>query len=181
MFERGLQQETKPLCDLALRIAEIVGGNSAEVQQAIRDSYSFTGIAIVETNEHAESMRYKQLWLNMLLKRESAPGIPVRDYELAYAYNEIGVAYGNEQRLDEAVDAFIKSTEIFQGLENYDDTMLGWPQPNIGFMYWLQGRLDDAEEVLVEILDIYAHTYGVDDTNSFKYVMNRVISKLSRR
>jgi hypothetical protein len=68
-----------------------------------------------------------------------------------------------------AEKCFVRSIELHQGLDDYKDTMLGWPEPNLGLMYWVQGRLEDAERVLLEILEIYAAAYGVDDTKSFKY------------
>ena len=70
--------------------------------------------------------------------------------------------------LEEAAAAFRRSIEVFQSLNDYEDTMLGWPEPNLGFIYWMQGKLDDAEKALVEILDIHAAAWGVDDTKSFK-------------
>ena len=169
MFERGLPEETKPFCDLGLIIGERLRDKLGEVAvESIRESHSFLGIALVETNEHSLSMIHKNKWLAMLEGRESGPGILVEDYELGYAYNEIGVAYGNKAMLDEASRAFHRSIEIFQGLSDYEETMLGWPEPNLGFIYWMQGKLEDAEHVLVEILDIHAAAWEVDDTRSFK-------------
>ncbi|KAI8659981.1 NB-ARC domain-containing protein [Fusarium sp. Ph1] len=169
MFERGLQEETKPFCDLALLIAErLKKTHGSEAIECIRESQQFLGIALVETNEHTLSMAHKQKWLDMLLQRKSDSGAPIEDYELGYAYNEIGVAYGNADMIDEAIEAFVRSIEIFQGLDDYEDTMLGWPEPNLGFMYWLKGDLETAETALVEILDIHAAAWGVDDTHSFK-------------
>lgn len=169
MFERGLPEETRPFCDLGILIGQRLKKKlGAEAIESIRESHSFLGIALVETNEHSLSMSHKKKWLDMLLERRSDSGEAVEDYELGYAYNEIGVAYGNEDQLEKAVAAFCRSIEVFQGLDDYDDTMLGWPEPNLGFMYWLQGDLDNAEHALVEILDIHAATWGVDDTKSFK-------------
>lgn len=169
MFERGLPEETKPFCDVALIIGERLRGKLGETAiQSIRESHSFIGIALVETNEHSLSMVHKKKWLAMLEERNSESELPVEDYELGYAYNEIGVAYGNEGMLDQAAAAFHRSIEIFQGLPDYEDTMLGWPEPNLGFIYWMQGKLEEAEKALVEILDIHAVAWGVDDTKSFK-------------
>lgn len=95
----------------------------------------------------------------------------VEDYELGYAYNEIGVAFGNNSMPGEAEKAFRRSIEIFQSLDDYRDTMLGWPKPNLWFIYWMQGKLQNAEEALVQILDIHATELGVDDIKSFKYVV----------
>ncbi|KAK5995287.1 hypothetical protein PT974_03688 [Cladobotryum mycophilum] len=169
MFERGLPEETEPFCNVALLIGEQMKTSlESEAHETIRESHSFLGIALVETNKHSSSMYHKQQWLDMLLERRSASGTPIEDYELGYAYNEIGVAYGNNGMPKRACEAFFRSIFIFQGLDDYDDTMLGWPEPNLGFMYWLLGDYAHAEEAFVEILDIHATEWGVDDTKSFK-------------
>ncbi|KAL4939103.1 hypothetical protein BDV06DRAFT_42105 [Aspergillus oleicola] len=186
MFERGLLEEVGSFCTLALQIGEGLGDTAdEEVVRQIRQSHSFLGIAMVETNQHDSSLHHKQIWLDMLLERRSSEGKPIEDYELGYAYNEIGVAYGNRNMLEEAAGAFLRSIEIFQGLDDYEDTMLGWPEPNLGFIYWMQGRFEEAERTLVEILDIHAAAWGVDDTKSFKtgkilYGMGNVLEDMGR-
>ncbi|UKZ69034.1 uncharacterized protein TrAtP1_010047 [Trichoderma atroviride] len=169
MFERGLPDKTEQFCNVALMIGEQMKDNhTSEAHEVIREGHSFIGIALVETNNHGDSKKHKQKWLDMLLERRSESGLPIRDYELGYAYNEIGVAYGNSDMLEEACEAFRESITIFQGLEDYTDTMLGWPEPNLGFMFWLLKDYDSAEKALIEILDIHAAAWGVDDTKSFK-------------
>ncbi|PNP40642.1 hypothetical protein TGAMA5MH_07641 [Trichoderma gamsii] len=172
MFERGLPDKTVPFCNVALMIGEQMKSlDSIEAHEVIREGHSFIGIALVETNSHDKSQKHKQQWLDMLLERRSESGLQIRDYELGYAYNEIGVAYGNNGLCKQACEAFHESVQIFQGLEDYTDTMLGWPQPNLGFMYWLLKDYHNAEKVLIEILDIHAIVWGVDDTRSFKFFM----------
>jgi tetratricopeptide (TPR) repeat protein len=169
LFERGLPEESKQFYELGLLLGQKLKTQLGEAAiESVRESHSLLGITLVETNEHHLSMIHKTKWLSMLEERRTATGYPVEDYELGYAYNEIGVAYGNNNMLNEAADAFRRSIAIFQGLDNYDDTMLGWPEPNLGFIYWMQGKLDNAEQALVEIHDIHAAAYGIDDTESFK-------------
>ncbi|KAM4057224.1 tetratricopeptide repeat domain-containing protein [Hirsutella rhossiliensis] len=186
MFERGLMEESKPFCELGLLIGERLQDQLGEVAvESIRESHGFLGIILTETNEHSRSMWHKKKWLTMLVERRSASGGHVEDYELGYAYNEIGVAYGNNDMLEDAADAFKRSIEIFQSIEDYEDTWLGWPEPNLGFIYWMQGKLEDAEEALVEILDIHAAAWGVDDIKSFKtgkilYGMGNVLESQGR-
>lgn len=170
MFERGVPEELKSFAELGLKIGEQLQarGGGEEVLRTVRESHSYVGMAYAESNNSTLHMFHVQKWLDALLERESATGVPVLDYELGYAYNEIGVAYGFQNKLEEAVQAFLRSIEIFQGLSDYEDTMLGWPKPNLGFMYWLQGKLEDAEHAFVEILDIHVAAWGVDDTTSFK-------------
>ncbi|KAK1778043.1 hypothetical protein QBC45DRAFT_170503 [Copromyces sp. CBS 386.78] len=168
-FERGMMEETEPFCQFALEIAarleRKVGAAAAE---SIRESHMCLGIVLTELNEHDRSLFHKKTWLNMLEERKTDAGQPIEDYELGYAFNEIGVAYGNANMLEEAAKAFQRSSEIFKGLAEYDPTMLGWPQPNLGFIYWMQGKLQDAESTLAEIRGIHAAAWGVDDTVSFK-------------
>ncbi|KAJ5623414.1 hypothetical protein N7490_012019 [Penicillium lividum] len=187
MFERGLPEELQSFAELALKIGEQLKarGGDEEVVGTVRESHSYLGMAGAELNNITLNMFHVQKWLDSLLERESAPGVPVLDYELGYAYNEIGVAYGFQNQVEEAAQAFLRSIEIFQGLSDYDDTMLGWPKPNLGFMYWLQGKLEDAERAFLDILDIHAAAWGVDDTTSFKtgkilYGMGNVLGEMQR-
>lgn len=180
MFERGLIAELRSFCTLALTIGQrLQHGPAVSADRVVRESHSYLGIAAAETNEHSFSMVHKQKWLDILLARQDGNGELLEDYELGYAYNEIGVAYANNDMLDDAANAFTRSIEIFQTSPTFEDTNLGWPQPNLGFVYWLQGRLDEAEEVLVEILDIHAAEWGVDDTTSFKLVMPYLSARIA--
>lgn len=170
MFERGVPEELKAFAELGLKIGEQLQarGDDEEVERTVRESHSYVGMAAGEMNNSTLNMFHIQKWLDALLKRVSASGEPVLDYELGYAYNELGVAYGFQNKYEEAAQALLCSIETFQGLSDYEDTMLGWPEPNLGFMYWLQGKLEEAEHAFVEILDIHAAAWGTDDTKSFK-------------
>ncbi|KAL7781016.1 hypothetical protein V8C43DRAFT_328491 [Trichoderma afarasin] len=169
MFERGLPEKTESFCNVALSIGEQFKTSLVDdAHEVIRESHSFIGIALVEVNKHSDSTWHKEHWLNMLLERRAAAGALIQDYELGYAYNEIGVAYGNSGMIEKASDAFKKSIEIFLSLEDYDEIMLGWPEPNLGFMYWLLNDYNSAEQAFIEILDIHAARWGPDDTHSFK-------------
>ncbi|KAJ4402238.1 hypothetical protein N0V85_005348 [Neurospora sp. IMI 360204] len=169
-FERGMMEETEPFCQFALEVAARLESKLGAVAAAesIRESHMCLGIVLTELNEHDRSLFHKKKWLNMLEERKTDDGQAIEDYELGYAFNEIGVAYGNANMLEEAVKAFQRSSEIFKGLADYEPTMLGWPQPNLGFIYWMQGKLQDAESTLAEIKGIHATAWGDDDTVSFK-------------
>lgn len=52
-------------------------------------------------------------------------GMPVEDFELGYAYNEIGIVFGYNSMLGEAENTSRRSIEIFRSLHDYHDTMLG--------------------------------------------------------
>lgn len=139
-----------------------------QVSYILRESHNNQGSAAAETNDRKGCLHHSLIWLQMSLDRKSDSGDPIEDYELGITYNETGVACGMNDMYEEAADYFIKSMNIMRQLDNFDDTMLGWPETNLGFIYWVQGKLDDAELVLNEILEIHAAAFGLDDTESFK-------------
>lgn len=127
--------------------------------------------AAAETNERKDSLDHALIWMEMTRNLKNERGEPVVDYELGIVYNETGVAYGMNEQWDLAAEYFIKSMDTMKAQDNYEDTMLGWPEPNLGLIYWIQGRYEDANNALQEILEIHDINYGVrgeDDTESFK-------------
>lgn len=169
LFERGQIAECKPYYELSLRVSDMAESKEDEsIAYHIRRSHYFLGCALAETNSPDQCLQHQKIWIDMLASRKTESGEPLIDYELAVGLNELGVAYGLNKEWKLAEQTFVRSIELHRGLPDYEDTMLGWPEPNLGLIYWIQGRLDEAEEVLLEILDIYASAYGIDDTESFK-------------
>jgi tetratricopeptide (TPR) repeat protein len=169
LFERGFAEECKAFNKLGQSICEQSENSlTEEVQCDLRESHNNQSAAAAETNDPSACLIHAQIWLDLSLKRKLPDGSLISDYELGIVYNETGVAYAMNNMWEDAEKSFIRSIEIFHGLSNYDDTMLGWPEPNLGLIYWVQGRWDEAERVLTEILEIHATTYGPDDTKSFK-------------
>ena len=169
LFERGFAEECMSFNKLGQSICEQSENISSEdVQYDLRESHNNQSSAAAETNDPATSLIHAKIWLNLMLKRKSFDGRLMENYELGIVYNENGVAYAMNNMWEDAANCFIRSIEIIQGLPTYDDTMLGWPEPNLGIVYWIQGKWDDAERVLTEILKIHADAYGFDDTKSFK-------------
>lgn len=142
--------------------------DSEDVIFNIRRSHYFLGCALAETNHADDCLKHQETWIRMLLERTTSSGEPIKDYELAVAYNELGVAHAMNNMWETAEKTFVRSIELHQQLPDYEDTMLGWPEPNLGLIYWVQGHLEDAEKVLLEILEIHANAFGIDDTTSFK-------------
>jgi len=134
----------------------------------LRESHNNQGSAAAETNDHKECLDHNKTWLKMSLERVTDSGQQIIDYELGAIYNEVGVAYAMNDLYDDAVRYFLESIKVFQALDDYEETMLGWPEPNLGFMYWVLDRQLEAEQVLLEILEIHATAWGVDDRKSFK-------------
>lgn len=151
--------------------------STEEVAYIVRETHHNQGTAAGETNDREHFLTHSRLWLDMMLKRETADGQLLLDYELGIGYNEVGNAYAMNGKYQVAIEHFVKSIETFQALPDYEDTMLGWPESNIGLMYWMLGYHDDAERALTEIIEIYKTAYGTDDTNSFKYVASVVSRK----
>lgn len=134
----------------------------------LRETHNNQGSAANETHHLRESLEHNEKWLQLALNRRNDLGQPVEDYELGCAYSEVGVALAVNGRYDDAIEHFLSSVKVYQGLPEYEDTMLGWPLPNLGFIYWVLGQYDLAEETLNEILAIHEKKWGVDDTESFK-------------
>jgi tetratricopeptide (TPR) repeat protein len=170
-FERGFPQESKPFFKLTQTIGEASDEReSEEVLHMLREAHNNHGTASAETNHPKESLDHNSIWLKMALDRRDTEGSEIVDYELGQVYNELGVAYAMNGRYDDAVESFMKSIDVYQSLDEYEDTWLGWPMPNLGLMHWVKGDYDKAEEVLQEIRQVYEDAFGEDDTQSFKYV-----------
>lgn len=171
LLEKGLVQESKAYYQIAQRICEnSPNKNTEEVSLTLRMAHNNQTTAAAETNARKDCLDHSLIWMTMFQERKTPEGQPVRDYELAIVYNETGVAYGMNEQWSLAEDYFLKSIEVMKEQDEYEDTMLGWPEPNLGLIYWIQGRYDEAEIVLNEILDIFVFALGIDDTESFKYV-----------
>ncbi|KAJ4392481.1 hypothetical protein N0V85_007019, partial [Neurospora sp. IMI 360204] len=112
-------------------------------------------------------MFHKRTWLDMLKRRKTPTNECVEDYELGYAYNEIGVGCAADGKLDEAETAFQRSIKIFEGLDDYQETMLADPQTNlgkilygIGNVLWAQGRFKESFNYHSRCLTQYKATLG---------------------
>ena len=172
MNERGLHLEARPYLKLAQKICEnSPNRNHESVAYTLRSCHGKLAGVAAENNLRQESLDHSVIWLSMCLERRTADGHPIVDYELGIVYNETGVAYGGIEDWERAAENFIKSMNTMKKVDNYDETMLSWPEPNLGLIYWIQGRYEEAEIVLNEILEIQATAYGVDDTESFKYLL----------
>lgn len=142
--------------------------DTEEVAYVLRMNLNYQHSAASETNDRKTCLTRALEWLRLSSQRTTPSGETLEDYELGIVYNETGVAYGMNEMWDMAVEYFIKSINVMKKLPNYEDDLLGWPEPNVGLIYWVQGKLDDAQLVLNEILEIHANAFGVDDTKSFK-------------
>lgn len=120
----------------------------------LRESHNNLGSMANETNKPQESLQHNLMWLSLVKERREA-GEEVIDYELAQAYNEVGVAYACSGMYSLALDHFRLSISTYQALPKYDRKWLGWPLPNIGLVHWAQGNYKLALEELFKMQEIY--------------------------
>ena len=170
MFERG---QTAESCDY-FRLAQQICRStplpySTRVLKLLRDTFNCLGTALAELNDPAACLANQRAWMDMMMERRGEDGVRIVDYELAQAYNELGVAYACNQLWDDAVPCFEKSMDVVSQQPSFEEFHLGWGAPNLGFMYWILGRLEAAERLFYRILKIYEDKFGKDDLNSFKY------------
>ncbi|KAK3947355.1 hypothetical protein QBC32DRAFT_224369 [Pseudoneurospora amorphoporcata] len=169
MLERGMLENAQSFCQLASNMLnETVGYGGDQFGSLLLANHMSLGIILAEMNNRKQSMFHKRTWLDMLKRRKTPTNECVEDYELGYAYNEIGVGCAADGKLDEAETAFQRSIKIFEGLDDYQETMLADPQTNLGFIFWMRGELKEAEHVLCKMKDTHAASWGVDDIRSFK-------------
>jgi tetratricopeptide (TPR) repeat protein len=153
-------------------------GPNAEAEYHLREAHTNISTAAAETNKPELCLEHSLKYLESALEKRSPMGTLVIDFELGLTYNEAGVAQSMNGQFREAMESFRKCAEIWQSLDNYDETMMGLPYGNIGLVHWIEGRYTEALETLHEMRKIYARNYGVDDVKTFKYVISGVqISK----
>lgn len=168
-FERGFPQEAKEFWRLTEQIYEnSMRASSDKEEYMLRRANLDSATASMEANDAQDCLKRFKAWIEQSDTTASTSDDFNSQYELALYHNEIGVAYGMNGLYDSAIGHLLKSIDFFQGMPDYDDTLLSWPQPNLGFMYWVQGRYDEAKDILLEILQVHEEAWGVDDTNTFK-------------
>lgn len=133
-------------------------------QSTLRFSLALLGTICSDTNEYEKGLEFRLDWLKLLKERsEQTP-----DYELGYAYSEIGIAYGDLGRFDEAIQSLQKSIEVYQSLPEYKEHWLTPPRTNLGFLYCLQTKFKEAELILLQALHAQELAFGKDDMCSFR-------------
>lgn len=169
LFERGFPHESRVFFQVTQSVCKrSKNPSSEEVTSQLRLAHGNEGCAAAESNDRAGCLYHAKIWIDLTSGRLSQSGSSVVDFELGTVYNETGVAYALNDMYDAALDCFLQSIRVYREIENFEDIMLGWPEPNLGLIYWIQGDLMNAELVLNEILEIHATAFGVDDTESFK-------------
>lgn len=80
-------------------------------------------------NDAQDCFEHFKAWIEKSVNLISAPKGLNSQYELALYYNVIGVAYGMSGLYDSAIDHLLKSIDFVQKMNDYDDTLLSWPDP----------------------------------------------------
>lgn len=169
-LERGFPEESVVFYQTAQMVAEglLASGPNEEAEYHLREAHTNISTAAAETNKAELCLKHSLKYLDMALEKRSSTGGLVVDFELGLTYNEAGVAQAMNSRYRDALDSFRKCAEIWQSLEDYDETMMGLPFGNIGLVHWIEGRYTEALDTLREMRRIYARNYGVDDTKTFQ-------------
>lgn len=143
-------------------------GPSDEAKYHLREAHTNISTAAAETNKPELCLKHSLIYLDLGVAKKDSAGRPVVDFELGLTYNEAGVAQAMNAQYNAALNSFRKCAEIWQSLDDYDETMMGLPYGNIGMTHWIEGRNTDALNTLHEMRRIYKRNYGLDDTRTFK-------------
>lgn len=173
-LERGFPEESVVFFQTAQMIAEglLMRGSNAEAEYHLREAHTNISTAAAETNKPQLCLEHSLKCLEFALNKTSSTGDLVVDFELGHTYNEAGVAQSMNGQSRAALESFRKCAEIWQSLDDYDETMMGLPFGNIGLVHWIEGRYTEALDTLHEMRRIYSRNYGVDDIRTFKYVLS---------
>ncbi|KXX76299.1 putative UDP-N-acetylglucosamine--peptide N-acetylglucosaminyltransferase SEC [Madurella mycetomatis] len=106
-------------------------------------------------NQHDSSQEHKQAFFHLQKSICESIAPDYIDERLGLAYAEIGIAYTQEGRLDEAIEAYTRGREIRRKLGN---TSLLSRDANLAIAYMDRGDLSLAEEILIESLGLNEST-----------------------
>lgn len=173
-LERGFPEESVVFYQTAQMVVEslLLHDPNAEAEYHLREAHTNISTAAAETNKPQLCLEHSLKYLEFALDKTSSTGDLVVDFELGLTYNEAGVAQSMNGQFRAALESFRKSAEIWQSLDDYDETMMGLPFGNIGLVHWIEGRYTEALDTLHEMRRIYSRKHGVDDIRTFKYVLS---------
>jgi tetratricopeptide (TPR) repeat protein len=83
------------------------------------------------------------------------------------ALNELGCAYLQNWKEEEALAAFEESLSVLENLKDSTKQLITMPQINLGFAYGLAGRFEDASSTFESALKDRFAELGQDDATSF--------------
>jgi tetratricopeptide (TPR) repeat protein len=116
-------------------------------------------------------MEYTSLFWKLRLEHSKISAKGRRDIRLGMAYNQMGVAYMMNRDYGSAVGVLEKAFEVYKDLENSTPIMATLPAANMGLACWFLERYDEAYNVLIDILREREKVFGINDNESFKFVL----------
>lgn len=136
----------------------------------LSDIYYTRGAEAAETNDKPTALTNNTAFLRLRLDISRTSALRTQDATLAQAYNQAANAHLDQGQFEPALEYYSKALEVFQSLPEYSETMTSICVANLGTAYWLLERLDDAYNLLLQNLKARERLFGVDDTESFRYV-----------
>ena len=80
---------------------------------------------------------------------------------------------------ESAVGVLEQALDVYKNLEKSTPIMATLPAANMGLACWFLKRYDDAYKVLIDILREREKVFGVNDNESFKFVLHVNIELLT--
>jgi tetratricopeptide (TPR) repeat protein len=137
----------------------------------LSDIYYSRGADASEVNEPSRCMEYTSLFWKLRLEHSKTSAKGQKDIRLGMAYNQMSVAYMMNRDYESAVEVLEKAFEVYKDLENFTPIMATLPAANMGLACWFLERYDDAYKVLIDILREREKVFGINDNESFKFVL----------
>jgi tetratricopeptide (TPR) repeat protein len=164
--QRGKSESHNSFAALAQEIAEAQPCWNDEIRRLFVAIHYCRGSEASQSNQPVLCLEQFEKLIKICREACEASGKP--DEDLASAYNEVGVAYMMNKRYSEGKEHFLKSIEIYRGLDDYSTDMTAFPSANLGLAYWLLNQYDRAIEILQEALRDREETFGQNDSESLK-------------
>ena len=124
-------------------------------------------------------MEYTSRFWKLRLEHSKTSTNGRRDIRLAMSYNQMGVAYMMMRDYESAVGVLEQALDVYKNLEKSTPIMATLPAANMGLACWFLKRYDDAYKVLIDILREREKVFGVNDNESFKFVLHVNIELLT--
>jgi hypothetical protein len=115
-------------------------------------------------------MKHTSIFWKMRLEHSKTSVLGQRDIRLAMSYNQMGVAHMMMKDYQSAVEVLEKSFEIYSLIDGDDPVMATLPAANMGLALWSLEKCDDADKYLTDMLRKREERFGINDTESFKFV-----------
>lgn len=173
----------KRFFELGLKICQ-ESSSLEELQQLYADIRYGLAAATNEANDAKGCLEHTQVLLDLRLQISESSG--VQDIRLAVAHNELGIAYIMNNQYDSGIEAFNKSIRVYAQLPKFELAMDTNPRTNLAFTYWVRGKslkllgkfedsadmFDKAATMFVALIRDRGIRFGVDDTESYRYVLH---------